>query len=178
MIWGRHLAARSARDSDGCFDAQNGDLLQLVRQGVDVQLLDRLQLPPRGLNRALDVRFVRIREPVGICPGAGHDRVLVEPKRRLARSGKGKQIGDRLASLRVRDRVRASFEGGERHSLPGSDLAEQVRAVDSACPQLEMRGIRAGERAAAEHGPAEVGTAAARSPDHVLRRPFERCPSR
>ena len=178
MIGGRHLAASSASDSDGCLSRSDAISFSLSGQAVEIELPDHLELLLGREHRPLDVGLVGVRQPVRVGARRGDDGVLVETERGLARTGDGEQIGDRLDAPGVRDGVAATLGDRERDLLACGDLRQDARAVDSARAQLELGGPRPGERAAAEQGAAQVGAAAARAADDALRRALEGRPPR
>ena len=137
--------------------AQVGDLLELRREAVDVELLDRRELLARRVDRSLDVRLVGVREAVRLGSRRGDDAVLVEAQRRLARARDREQVGDRLAALRVGDRVRAALERRERDALARGDLGE--RGSRRRGPRRAARGAaRAGPRASRRRAARRAGT--------------------
>jgi len=74
---------------------------------------------------------------------AGHDGVLLEPEDGVARPGDGKQVGDRLVSLGVRDDVAAALHDGKRDVFARCHLGDELRTVAPARAQLEMGVARA-----------------------------------
>ena len=170
------LLASSASESAGCLTPQRRRSPGASRGSASTSscpIASSCSL--RGVDRALDVRLVGVREPVGLGARRGDDRVLVEAERRLARARDREQVGDRLPGLRVGGRVRAALDHLERDAFARGDARRGSSAPSRAGrAELEVRRPRARERAGAEQRAAEVGAAAARAADDALRRTLER----
>jgi hypothetical protein len=142
-------------------ESERGDLLELRPQPIETPCGDerthRDDLLVRRPARADEVGVVGVRLSVGARSGCGNDRVLVERQHDVARSSLGKHVGDRLAALRVRDRMSAAVEHGERR-----ERSEELRAFERGGANLEVRRARTAERTAAEQCPTQVRGAAAR----------------
>ena len=97
--------------------------------------------------------------------------MLLEPQRGVACAREREHAGDRLVALRVGERVAAALGDVERERpLALRRPAMNACAVELAGADLEVRVARAGQRAGAEERSAQIGAAAARTPDDALRR--------
>ena len=166
VIGGRHLAASSARESDGCLTRSDAISLRACSAGASTS---SCPIAWSCWRAAWTVRLTfassAFASRLASRPRGGDDGVLVEAQRRLARAGQREQVGDRLAALRVRDRVRAPLERRERDAFARGDLGEEPRAVEAVGAELEVRrpaGPRASRRRAARRAGRRRGSTSAR----------------
>lgn len=162
--------------------AELGHLAQVgahvLEPALTAETLDRPDLGFGRTARAAEIRVIRVCEPVRAGPGGRDDGPLPEREGGVARAEEGEQVGDRLAPLRVRERVPASLDHAELEPLGRRDTGEVAGPVQVYRAQLEMRGSRAGDRARGEECAAQVGGAAARPAGHARGRPRERAVAR
>ena len=160
---------------------QRRDLLELAGQRRErsalLELVDGAQLLLRGPARAHEVRVVGVREPVRGCAGRADHRVLVDGEGGVTRSGQGEHVGDRLRSLRERNRVRAPLSRAEDDVFLCSDANEELGPVGLGEADLELGRSRAADRPGAQESSAPVGGAATETPDDPRRRPGQRAAS-
>src|SRR5437867_2143681 len=171
--FGRQLAERKRRVSE----AQLGDLAKAGRQGPEtafaLEPADGLELRVRCPAGALEVGVIGVREPVRLRARGRDDRVLLERERRVARSGKGKRLGDRIGALEIGRPETTALAQMEVDSLLARDPRQKLAAVMVRRPELELPRPRAAHRAAAEQRASHVRAAAAPPPGKALRRPGE-----
>ena len=133
---------------------QLGDLLQSCRESgqfaTPTQPPDCLQLIVCGPARADEIRMVCVRQAIGARASGGHDRAFFEEQDASAGACKRECVRDRFDSLCVRDGVSASVEDAEAYAFLFCDAREEVSALGARAADLEVRGTRAAERAAAE----------------------------
>ena len=96
---------------------QLGDLDEVLRQFVEVERANRLELDVRGAGGAHEVRLVRVDEPVCARAGRCDDGVLFQAKHDVACTGQGEQVVDRLVAFRVGDGVTAALGQRQRQCL-------------------------------------------------------------
>jgi hypothetical protein len=161
-------------------DAQLGNLAQPPRERLrTAERVDRRDLLLGGARLAAQVARVGVGEPVGLGARLGEHRGLLEPQLGAVRAERDEQVADRVAALRVRDRVPSPDVHRQREALLGGELGELVRGLGRRGAQLEVRtGARIGQRSRGHEGAAQVAapTAGARHdpPRHALGRPERR----
>lgn len=87
--------------------AEERDLAQVIRQRVDVETAERLELGVRRAAGAYEVRVVCVREPVGVGPGRREHGLFLEREDEVDGAGRDEDVRDRLAALGVGGRMRA-----------------------------------------------------------------------
>ena len=114
------------------------DLGEVRWQGIEIERPDRLELHVRGARGPHEVRLVRVDQPVGVGTNRREDRVLLEAQGGVPRSGERQQVGDRLVSLGVGNRMRPALGNGELDAGACRDIGNEPRAVKPARTHLEV----------------------------------------
>jgi hypothetical protein len=117
---------------------------------------------------------IGVGEAVRTGPSRGDDRLLAEAQRRLLGAEEREQIGDRLAPLRVGERVPVPLVYGEPEAIGSRQLRKERRRLDVGRPQLEVRAAGPAGRARGQERASEIRSSAAGPGDDAARRPFER----
>src|SRR5205814_2164974 len=145
---------QSSRGLRASWQADPGDLAQVVRKAVDVQAVERLRLSVRGAARAHEIGVVRVGEPVRDGAGRGEYGLLLEPEHEVDGAVGDQDVGDHLGSLGIDGRVRAPLLHVELAAEPRRDAGEEAGPIGFGGPDLEARGSRPAERPGTEQRPA------------------------
>ena len=104
------------------------DLAQIVRERVDIETVERLELRMRSPARAHEIRVVGVREAVGVGARRREHGLLLEREDEVDGAGRDQDIGDRLGSLGIGGRVRAPLLDVKLAAEACRELGEEARA--------------------------------------------------
>ena len=150
------------------------DLAQIVRQRIDIETLDGLELRVCSPARAHEIGMVGVGKAVGIGTRRREHSLLLEREDQIDGARRDQDIRDRLGSLCIGSRVRAPLLDVELTAETGDECREEVRPAGFRGPDLEVRSSRPAERPGAEQRAAEVGGGAAAPSNDPARRTAER----
>ena len=147
---------------------------QPLEPAAEAQPSGSVELPPSCTALSHQVGVVGVRQPVGLDPELGHEGLLLETEHRVNGAGRCEERLDRLAALRVGDRVTGAICNAKPRSGAGGDGAYERCPCRRRGAELEVWRARARQRAAAEERTTQIRPAAAVPGDDAAGRPIER----
>ena len=158
VIGGRAFAASSRSDADGC--RRRSSAISTRCSGRASRSTALIASTCSCAARALRTRFASsaFASRFASRPERGEDGVLLEPQRRVPRSGEGEHVGDRLVTLRVGDGVRPPL--GDVAAATSSRAATSARNRAPSSPPA--RSSRCGSRGPGERARARGARRAGR----------------
>jgi len=130
--------------------SEQRDLAQIVRERIEIETVERLELRVRSPAGAHEIGMVGVREAIGIGTRRSQHGLLFEREDQIDGACRDQDIRDRLGPLCIGGRVRAPLLNMKLAAEACHECGEEARAVGFRRPDLEVRSSRPAEGPRAE----------------------------